>query len=227
MRLRTRYTQRLPVAQGLRLDIPFFEGSGTKVLDVSGKGNHGTITDALWTRDENGVCMSFNGTSAYINCGNDASLNITDVITVEAWIKATSMSGASYIIDKRDGTAVAWLIYLSSGGTININGGATSGLSGDKVLNTDKWYHIVCVFSGTTGMIYIDGVLDKTINITAIASKPTVRVVIGARWDSYPGVLYLFRGTIDKVRIYASVALTAEQIKRRYEQTKRDYVRAS
>ena len=101
MRLRTRYTQRLPTAPGLLLDVPFFEGSGTKALDISGKGNHGTVFDAVWTRDVNGVAMKFGWTPdmllteagdsllqedgnfllleivAYVNCGNDPSLDMS------------------------------------------------------------------------------------------------------------------------------------------------------
>ena len=90
MRLRTKYTQRLPTAPGLVLDIPMFEGSGTKVLDLSGKGNHGTITGAVWARNEYGVALSFNGIFARIDCGNDSSLNIAGPISIEAGITPKS-----------------------------------------------------------------------------------------------------------------------------------------
>jgi PKD repeat protein len=45
----------------------FNEGSGTTVTDVSGYGNHGTITGATWTTaGKFGAALSFNGTSNWV-----------------------------------------------------------------------------------------------------------------------------------------------------------------
>jgi len=63
------------------------EGTGNP-QDSSGKGNHGTITGATWTtQGKFGNALEFDGVNDMVNCGNDESLNITDRITVEAWIK--------------------------------------------------------------------------------------------------------------------------------------------
>ena len=227
MRLRTKYTQRLPVAPGLRLDIPFFEGSGTKVLDVSGKGNHGTITDALWTRDENGVAMSFNGTSVYIDCGNDASLNPTDAITIEAWVKPLSKASYHYIIQKREATKGFYLMYEESADQkvyfiVKIGGASKTSITND-VLPLNVWTHLVGTYDGSRVRIYENGI-EQTYgtNTTGSIGSTTNHLKIGI---SHTGS-GRFDGTIDEFRTYA-VALTAEQIKRRYEQTKRDYVRGS
>ena len=227
MRLRTRYTQRLPVAPGLRLDIPFFEGSGTKVLDVSGKGNHGTITDAVWTRDENGVAMTFNGTSAYIDCGNDASLNITDAITIEAWVKG-DMHEAALAMAKDGGSTRAWQFWVNTNGYFDWiiwnSGGTLKRCKTNAELSDDIWYHLVGTYNGSQQKLFVDGVEQTDVETWSdtIKSSPNVILAIGAKSNGTVN----FNGTIKGVRIYA-VALTAEQIKRRYEQTKRDYVRAS
>ena len=226
MRLRTRYTQRLPVAPGLRLDIPFFEGSGTKVLDVSGKGNHGTITDAVWTRDENGVAMSFNGTSAYIDCGNDASLNITKEITIEMWVKFDDLTNRSYTIAKGKYTSDGWYWRVISDGSwsvaYNWSGNGYYPDSGID-LPTGEWLHLVTVLDNVTPRVdfYKNGVWQAYTNPSqSFIGNADRTLLIGKSHDGYP-----HNGAIDEVRIYA-VALTASQIKRRYEQTKRDYVRA-
>ena len=227
MRLRTRYTQRLPTAPKCVLDIPMFEGSGTKVLDVSGKGNHGTITDAVWTRDVNGVCMSFNGTSAYIDCGNDASLNITDAITIEAWVKFNSLAGSPCVLTKGTGvTTNYWMDVRTSGDTIFFGGYTSAGaacyinFSGCGFL-TDEWYHFAGTYDKIRMKFYINAVEKADTAKTCTLNLNTAAVTIGNKSGGQH-----FNGAIDEVRIYA-VALTAEQIKRRYEQTKRDYVRAS
>ena len=227
MRLRTRYTQRLPVAPGLRLDIPMFEGSGTKVLDVSGKGNHGTITDALWTRDENGVAMSFNGTSAYINCGNDASLNITDEITIEAWVKPNGASEVGYIVAKGTVTGVGGgygLYWTGTTDCLRLFGNGSSVYSNEVFVdNNIRVNVVVTVDSDGNVVFYRNGIPAGTNTITLVSNSENM--YLGNRVGGTASTHY-FNGIIDDVRIYA-VALTADQIKRRYEQTKRDYVRAS
>ena len=227
MRLRTRYTQRLPVAPRLRLDIPFFEGSGTKVLDLSGKGNHGTITDAVWTRDENGVAMSFNGTSAYIDCGNDASLNITDAITIEVWVKTLTPATSQSLVGKTGASGSrSWHVrllarkinfWISPGGTTVIQA------NGPTTITDTNWHHVAATWDGTTMLVYIDAVAGTGVSANTMNSEPDEGVYIGVAGSQLGSH---FNGTIDEVRIYA-VALTADQIKRRYEQTKRDYVRGS
>ena len=226
MRLRTRYTQRLPVAPGLRLDMPMFEGSGTKVLDVSGKGNHGTIMDAVWTRDENGVAMTFNGTSAYIDCGNDASQNITDAITIEAWIKvSTAIPNYPTIVSKLNGNnwqdSDYWLSLLAKSGLIFYMNGIVDYRPAYS-FSDGIWYHVTAVYNSSEVEVYINGDSIGSTSATGTINTTGGNLLIGHTTAS---AINPFDGTIDNVRIYA-VALTAEQIKRRYEQTKRDYVRA-
>ena len=228
MRLRTRYTQRLPVTIGLRLDIPMFEGSGAKVLDLSGKGNHGTITDAVWTRDEKGVAMSFNGTSAYIDCGNDASLNITDAITIEAWVKPSTASEAGYIIARKNASDwnSTYAVYFNGAtNKIIFYANGVANVQSNAVVTETNWIHIAVVATqGGTTYFYKNGEPAGSGSAPAWSASAD-NLLIGARKEG-AGVVGLFHGAIDEVRIYA-VALTASQIKRRYEQTKRDYVRAS
>ena len=232
MRLRTRYTQRLPTAPKCVLDIPMFEGSGTKVLDLSGKGNHGTITDALWTRDENGVAMSFNGTSAYVDCGNDGSLNVgVNDYTIEAWIKTTDTVNRD-IVWKGAATGKWYNFRIDSDGKVKayIDNAITAqfAISTDTV-DDDAWHHVAAVFDRDVGaQIYIDGVANGALaNISSNQGDVSTTNDFGIGVKQPDGTKYnYFNGTIDGVMIYA-VALTAEQIKRRYEQTKRDYVRAS
>ena len=65
----------------------FDDGAGDVTNDSSGKGNDGEIHGAQWVGGKFGEALEFNGVSDYVDCGNDASLNITDEITVAAWIK--------------------------------------------------------------------------------------------------------------------------------------------
>jgi|GEM_PF-2512163 len=68
----------------LRLDMN--ENDGNTVYDSSGYGNNGTIHGATWTTGKFGSALSFDGENDYVDCGNDSSLDITDAITIEAWV---------------------------------------------------------------------------------------------------------------------------------------------
>ena len=58
-----------------------------KWYDFSHKGNHGVITNAVWTaKGRHGPALYFDGDGDYVNAGKGASLNITAAITLEQWL---------------------------------------------------------------------------------------------------------------------------------------------
>ncbi len=54
--------------------------------DLSNNGNHGTQTTASYQPKLRPTGFDFDGLNDYIDCGSNASLNITDEITLEAWV---------------------------------------------------------------------------------------------------------------------------------------------
>lgn len=52
------------------------EGSGNVVKDISGNGNDGVVYGAMWVDGKFGKALSFDGKDEYIDCGNNASLDI-------------------------------------------------------------------------------------------------------------------------------------------------------
>jgi hypothetical protein len=77
----------------------FDEGSGTTVIDISGNGNDGTITDnpgfddPTWIAGVKGGALEFYGdTSVYgsanhVDCGHSPSLDITGPTSIALWIR--------------------------------------------------------------------------------------------------------------------------------------------
>jgi hypothetical protein len=83
------------MAAGLVAAYAFNEGSGTTLLDSSGNGNNGTISNATWTTaGKYGGALSFNGTNSLVSVANAPSLNLTNGMTLEAWVKPTSLNSA-------------------------------------------------------------------------------------------------------------------------------------
>ena len=77
----------------------FDEGTGTIANDSSGNNNNGTLYNGpIWEEGQVNKALSFDGSNDYVDCGNDESLNITDKITIEAWVKLANKEFIHYTI---------------------------------------------------------------------------------------------------------------------------------
>ncbi len=76
------------VSAGLIAHWEFDEGSGTIARDSSGKGHDGTLLgDPQWVTGMIGSgALSFDGTDGLVEAGDDASLSLTDALTITAWV---------------------------------------------------------------------------------------------------------------------------------------------
>ena len=218
----------------------FDEGPGNTIAkDSSGYGNDGTINgDVTYTSETphkvvgegaGKYALSFDGVNDYVDCGNAASLNITENLTVEAWVKQADNGKENCIIKKASSFSSNHAYWLESGYPVGngvlftIMGGSPPERSDASVMSgvtPGVWHHFVGTYQfvtdGTSIMkIYVDGVLKDT-NSTArgpiYISNQEVR--IGA------GVEYPFQGLIDEVRIYNRV-LTPTEILQHYNLSRR------
>ncbi|MDD5599911.1 MAG: LamG domain-containing protein, partial [Victivallaceae bacterium] len=194
----------------------FDEGTETAVSDSSGWGNDGVIYGASWGTGKISYGLDFNGDD-YVDCGSNASLDITNALTIEAWIKPDGSGKWRRIIEKmstsfrHDGYSIRLTLedklqFITTAG----NDVTTTGTFEDGV-----WYHIVAVQAGTTcKKIYVNGVEDgNKDNPSSLTSSGTAPLRIGTK--SYSVGEY-FEGTIDEVRIY-NRALGIEEIEKNYQ----------
>jgi len=151
-----------------------------------------------------------------VDCGNDASLNITGAITIEAWVKLDQEAGDDINIVNKTGDN--YYGYSLSVYTNKSRVCTNSCRLGTKNIKDDNWHHVVGTISLTTYYLYVDGVLDGTGSINAIQiSNSTVKI---GRYS--PSPIYYFKGTIDDVRIY-NRALSAGEIQYLYTKTQARY----
>lgn len=203
----------------------FDEGSGTTAADCAGD-NNGTVYDASWTSGQIGGALSFDGDGDYVSIPDDNSLDITDNLTIAAWVKrAGGGSSNEIIVSKYNGTSgqYSYRLFFSSTNTVrwwlSQNGGTSNREYVDSTLKiTDtSWHFIVVTFKSGVLRIYIDGA-DKTGSskgsITSIHASTEPLFIGQENTGSY------FDGKIDEVRIYEEV-LSASEISQlfRYELT--------
>lgn len=150
----------------------------------------------------------------YFNATDSTSLSITGNITIEAWIKTTSIITSSIVSKYYTGTADrSYGLDLQNTGKLYFyyTGDVTSGNTNDfntdnaVILNNNEWYHVkVKVNSATKSAdFYVNGsaVADTLTNDggwTSIANS-AADLNIGA---SRNGTSQYFNGLIDDVRIY-------------------------
>jgi trimeric autotransporter adhesin len=207
-----------PVLVSSLATYPFSESSGNTTADLSGNSINGTLYGATWTTaGKYGNALAFNGKSAYVDLGNPSALQLTGSMTLEAWIFATANPSDDGQIIAKSGNSDGWQLKTSLDTGVRtfgiaVSDGATHVQRYSKsIVARNTWYYVTGVYNAgaRTLDIYVNGVLNNGIlvgTVPATQHNSTVNANIGRRTGGY-----LFRGTIDEVRVYGS-PLTQAQI---------------
>lgn len=193
----------------------FNEGTGATAGDTSGLGNSGSVFQATWyTSGKYGKALSFDGSNDHVSVPDSSSLDLTNKMTIEAWVRPTAGSGWRTVMMKENGSELAYGMYARESsnrpsGWLRINptsgssfsAGATPGLA----LNT--WTHMATTYDGTTLRLFINGAQRATRATTGSMYTTAGPLKFGgnAMWGEY------FAGQLDEIRVY-NRALTAAEI---------------
>jgi hypothetical protein len=194
-----------------------FNGSAN---DESGQGHDGTVYGATLTTDRFGnpnSAYSFDGVDDYVRVPDDPQLDGMNSLTLSVWVKPRGNSQEEEVLNKYNHDTGTYMDDSYNIGIDRIDGWgplatfqyATASEKVIKISNaplpTDPWHHIVGVYTGTKGILYVDGSevalwrddpdypgpLNSTANDLLIGC--------GERWGS---LIKFYNGMIDDVRIY-------------------------
>lgn len=202
----------------LVLDLPLYLLDGKTFTSKDMYGHLCTVTGALWRSDG----RLFDGATTTIACGNGVALQISNKITLEAWVLLDAVVAANYqgIIYKL-GTKIGYTLGVPAN-TQQVEGGFHNGSDWtSKVVSTDDitlatWYHLVYTYDKVTHRIYFNGIENNTKpDDTGGTADTTHDLHIGS--DS--GSATFWGGNIGEVRIY-SRALTPQEIQHNYLATR-------
>jgi len=200
---------------GLVAAYGFDEGLGSTTADQSGNGNLATLTNATWAgigAGKFGNALSFNGINASLSVADSNSLDLTNGMTLEAWVKPNAGSGYRTAIVKEQPGNLVYGLYdnndtsrpeaqVTVGGTPRLLSGTAA------VATTGVWTHLAATYDGTTLRLYVNGTQVSTLAIagTILTSASQLKIGGNSIWGEW------FTGLIDEVRVY-NRALTAAEI---------------
>jgi hypothetical protein len=178
----------------------------------------GTIYFSVFIRGScpTGGGLQFDGVNDYIDSGNDSSLNITEAITIEAWIKANPPSSDRSFITKTN-SGGGYEVVSRGTGRIGFVGRDVSNniiisLNSTVGVFDNSWKHVVITYDGTTVTHYANAIENGTVGTTNILVASNNSLLFGK--DIIRGNRF-FNGIIDEVRIY-NRALSPTEILNNY-----------
>jgi len=204
---------------------PFVNGtrSNTEAIeDLTGNNN---ITASSLTYNADG---SFDfSVQSYLSSAYNPALDLTDTVTLDAWVKYTTTANTVCIEKSNNNTHYQFQIFSSGYGSglggelaFMLQSNAANWVVAGEANNDGLWHYIVGTYdrSLTTAKIYVDGILKNTnASITTGPYTNTQPLMIGSRSGNAG-----FGGSINAVRVYNKV-LTAAEVKQNFEATRSRY----
>ena len=177
--------------------------------DTSGNVNNGTVNRAALTSDRFG-----NLNSAYsflqnqtITVSNNTSFNLTQYLSISIWVYCLAngqtliRKGYDYGIDIGDITATQSGLYPIF---------FTPNLFTQSPLKLNTWHHIVAVRNNSSRYLYINGILNSTLNNSTSFAITNNLLTIGS-WNGEP-----INAKLDDIGIW-NRALTQDEITSLYQ----------
>jgi hypothetical protein len=206
------------------------EASGPSAADASGNGNTGAyaasgVTYGTTAAVPGDTAVTLDGNSGAITAPNSATLNPTSGLTLEAWVKPTSVGGNQEPLVLKGFTShtppyYQYGLFLYDYGAYPRDVSFALSLGGAFVnidaINTGwqygVWNHVVATYDGQSMSIYVDGVLRARRTASgAIDTYPT-DVTLG-KYANITG--QTLNGGLGEAAIY-STAMTAARIQAHY-----------
>jgi hypothetical protein len=173
-------------------------------VDSSGNGLDGVLMgEPNFAEGIIGMALDADGVDDYIDCSNDVSFDMTEQITVSAWLNLRSINTAwQAAVAKGEN---AWRI-----GNVNEdprfhfgitiwNAPDTASIDGETAFELGEWHNVIGRFDGRNINVYVDGVLDGTTPTTVPIGTSTTSMFIG---DNPEATGRYWDGLIDDVMIF-------------------------
>jgi YD repeat-containing protein len=190
----------------------FDEGSGTTLVDRTGRGYTGTVAGATWSASGRyGGALSFDGVNDLVTIADAADLDLTTAMTIEAWVRPVAgTSDWRTVLMKERPDGLCYALYADNAasrpsGYLRV-GSSDAQATGTAALAANTWAHLAMTYDGTIGRLYVNGTQVATVSPGGAMTTSAGALVLGGNsvWGEY------FAGLIDDVRIYDRVLTPAQ-----------------
>ena len=199
--------------------IAYFPFNGN-ANDESGNGIDGTVNGAILTTDRfqnANSAYSFDGVDDDIKAVHNSLLNITEQISLAAWIFPTVQKTQIIIRKGAEVASPPYILSLSGTGDIvfslSPNSQFTQARKTGYTLN--EWTFVVGTYDGTTMKLYVNGELETSVSISGSLITNTSPLLIGTRLNLASST---FLGKLDDLRVYSN-ALSETEIQSLFGET--------
>jgi len=202
-----------------KLDEQDTTGSGT-IIDSLGI-NNGTNdgTDNITGKIKTGYDFVAANTDK-VDIPDNTLLRFSTTMTASAWVKSTSTSANTFVVNKYDHDTgdKDWALVWGTGGTVRVmlgsGGDIEKNYESTTSVNDGNWHHIGFTFDSGTIEIYIDGV--KETSVTKYTDDPLTSIhegdsamTFGSRLGGGSGENY-WNGELDEISLWNRTLSDAE-----------------
>ena len=186
----------------------FDENAGDVVKDHSQYKHEGKyMNGAKWSPEgKYGGCAEIRADLAHVNVPHHDMFNITDTITMEAWVSPDVLRSRGIIIQKVEN----YCLWFMNSGQLRVSDDQREALDADYPFEAGQWHHLAAILDTVSPkrQIYIDGKLVAQDAVAFTMDPSTYSLQMGHKQTS-PGVIQ-YKGLIDEVRIWNTVRTEAE-----------------
>ncbi|MFX1517372.1 MAG: LamG domain-containing protein, partial [Promethearchaeota archaeon] len=199
----------------LILNLPMGELEDGRVRDISMNGNDGLVYDTKQIPVPTfGITLDFDGNKSFVEVMNSETINPSDEITIETWIKPRTPDEGFIIASKKMGySSLNGYFFLYENGNFHFNfGNGTSvfpnSVSSASTLKAEQWYHLAVTYDRHYVKFFLNGINIGSIRRSEIIAPNDLNLLIGKRQDQ----VWKLNGSIYEIVMY-NKALTESEIK--------------
>jgi hypothetical protein len=162
-----------------------------------------------------GMGLSFNGTNSMVSVADAPSLDLTNALTIEAWVKPSTLGSVwRTVAIKEQSDQLSYALYANNGKGRSSSHEYTdkdNQLASPASLPLDTWSHLATTWDGTTTRLYVNGreVASAPLTGTIRTSANALRFGGNQVWNEW------FKGSLDEIRIYNRALSPAEIVQDR------------
>lgn len=176
---------------GCVLYLPALPGGGNKIYDRSPYGNNVNIVGATWKVLSSGLWyLYFDGTDDYLCPGDSIQYDITDKITLGAWVNLDVLGLNRYVMGRDNVSYRNYLLHITNDNKVIFyiwNSNTAHYGKTATTLTAKRWHLVGGTYNKVAVKAYLDGVkgTDTETSCNGDIDNGNAPLEIGGR-ESYP-----------------------------------------